>query len=383
MSWPADPASGPSWPQPVTRPYTRRGLRARQASGPIPSRSATPGRNPSTRASAAATRSSTTPGPSGCLRSTATRRRPRANSAGQAGRAGAGRSTASTSAPRPARSMAQNGPGPIPASSTIRTPWSGPMADIVGPAAGDGRRAMGDVRFDGRVAIVTGAGGGLGREHALLLASRGAKVVVNDFGGGDVVISNAGILRDKAFHNLTPELLDPVLDVHLKGAFHVLRPAWVKMREAGYGRVLVTASNAGILGNFGQSNYGAAKMGLVGLARVLAQEGPRHNIKANVLAPIARTRMTEELLAPKLDPGLVAPVAAWLVSEECPVTGEIYSAGGGRVARFFIGLTEGYANPALTLEDVRDQFDQIRDEAGYSVPTGVADELSGLLERLR
>jgi len=293
---------------------------------------------------------------------------------------------------------------------------------------------MGDVRFDGRVAIVTGAGGGLGREHALLLASRGAKVVVNDLGGGtdgtgasagpaertakeiedlggvavadassvatveggqaivdtaldafggvDVVISNAGILRDKAFHNLTPELLDPVLDVHLKGAFHVLRPAWVKMREAGYGRVLVTASNAGILGNFGQSNYGAAKMGLVGLARVLAQEGPRHNIKANVLAPIARTRMTEELLAPKLDPGLVAPVAAWLVSEECPVTGEIYSAGGGRVARFFIGLTEGYANPALTLEDVRDHVDEIRHEKGYTVPTGVADEMSALVQRL-
>jgi hypothetical protein len=154
------------------------------------------------------------------------------------------------------------------------------------------------------------------------------------------------------------------------------------MREAGYGRVLVTASNAGILGNFGQSNYGAAKMGLVGLARVLAQEGPRHNIKANVLAPIARTRMTEELLAPKLDPGLVAPVAAWLVSEECPVTGEIYSAGGGRVARFFIGLTEGYANPALTLEDVRDHVDEIRHEKGYTVPTGVADEMSALVQRL-
>jgi NAD(P)-dependent dehydrogenase (short-subunit alcohol dehydrogenase family) len=173
--------------------------------------------------------------------------------------------------------------------------------------------------------------------------------------------------------------------VHLKGAFHVIRPAWVKMREAGYGRVLVTASNAGILGNFGQSNYGAAKMGLVGLARVLAQEGARHNIKANVLAPIARTRMTEELLgplAPKLDPGLVAPVAAWLVSEECPVTGEIYSAGGGRVARFFVGLTEGYANPALTLEDVRDHFDEIRDETGYTVPSGVADEIATLARRL-
>jgi NAD(P)-dependent dehydrogenase (short-subunit alcohol dehydrogenase family) len=293
-------------------------------------------------------------------------------------------------------------------------------------------------RLKGKVAVVTGAGRNIGRAEALLLAQQGAKVVVNDLGGAtdgtgssagpaeqtvkeieglggvavadtstvataeggqaivdtalaafgrvDIVISNAGILRDKAFHNMTPELLDPVLDVHLKGAFHVIRPAWVKMREAGYGRVLVTASNAGILGNFGQTNYGAAKMGLVGLARVLAQEGARYSIKANVLAPIARTRMTEELLgplAPKLDPALVAPVAAWLVSEECPVTGEIYSAGGGRVARFFVGLTEGYANPALTLEDVRDHAGQIRDETGYSVPTGVADEISSLVERLR
>jgi NAD(P)-dependent dehydrogenase (short-subunit alcohol dehydrogenase family) len=296
---------------------------------------------------------------------------------------------------------------------------------------------MADIRFDGRVAIVTGAGGGLGREHALLLAARGAKVVVNDLGGAvdgsggsagpaertvkeieelggvavadastvatpeggqavvdtameafgrvDVVINNAGILRDKAFHNLTPELLDPVLDVHLKGAFHVTRPAWARMREAGYGRVLLTASNAGILGNFGQSNYGAAKMGLVGLARVLAQEGARYGIKANVLAPIARTRMTEELLgplAPKLDPRLVAPVAAWLVHEDCPVTGEVYSAGGGRVARFFVGLTEGYANPELTPEDVRDNFDRVRDETGYTVPTGVADEIGQLARRL-
>jgi NAD(P)-dependent dehydrogenase (short-subunit alcohol dehydrogenase family) len=296
---------------------------------------------------------------------------------------------------------------------------------------------MADIRFDGRVAIVTGAGGGLGREHALLLAARGAKVVVNDLGGAvdgtggsaepaertakelqglggvavadsntvatveggqaivdtaleafgrvDIVVNNAGVLRDKAFHNLTPELLDPVLDVHLRGAFHVTRPAWARMREVGYGRVLFTASNAGILGNFGQSNYGAAKMGLVGLARVLAQEGARYGIKANVLAPIARTRMTEELLgrlAPKLDPRLVAPVAAWLVHEDCPVSGEIYSVGGGRVARFFIGLTEGYVNPALTLEDVRDNFDRVRDEAGYTVPVGVAEEIGPLAQRL-
>ena len=296
---------------------------------------------------------------------------------------------------------------------------------------------MSELRFDGRVAIVTGAGGGLGREHALLLASRGAKVVVNDLGGAvdgtgasagpaeqvvkeiealgggavadtssvatpqggeaivataleafgqvDIVINNAGILRDKSFPNMAPELVDAVLDVHLRGAFNVTRPAWVRMKEAGYGRVLMTASNAGILGNFGQSNYGAAKMGLVGLARVLAQEGLRYGIKVNVLAPLARTRMTAELLGPiadKLDPALVAPVAAWLVHEDCPVSGEIYSAGGGRVARFFIGLTQGYVNPALTPEDVRDHFEQIRAETGYTVPTSANEEVQALYQRL-
>jgi NAD(P)-dependent dehydrogenase (short-subunit alcohol dehydrogenase family) len=296
---------------------------------------------------------------------------------------------------------------------------------------------MAEMRFDGRVAIVTGAGGGLGREHALLLAARGAKVVVNDLGGAtdgtgrsagpaeqtvneierlggvavadtnsvatpeggqavtdtaaeafgrvDVVINNAGILRDKAFHNLTPELLDPVLDVHLRGAFHVTRPAWARMREAGYGRVVLTSSNAGILGNFGQSNYGAAKMGLVGLARVLAQEGARYGIRVNVLAPIARTRMTQELLGPlaaRLDPRLVAPVAAFLAHEDCPVTGEIFSAAGGRVARFFVGLTEGVVDADLTVEAVRDNLDRIRDETGYAVHAGVAGELAQLVEKL-
>lgn len=294
---------------------------------------------------------------------------------------------------------------------------------------------MPDLSFENRVAVITGAGGGLGREHALLLASRGCQIVVNDLGGSvdgtggddgpaartakeitdlggvavpdtnsvatpeggeaiiqtaigafgriDIVINNAGILRDKTFHNMTDDLLTPVIDVHLKGAFYVTRPAFVKMREQSYGRILTTASNSGLLGNFGQSNYGAAKMGLVGLARVLASEGAKHNIKANVIAPVALTRMTEDIvgaMAPHVKPELVAPIAAWLVHEDCPVTGEIYSAAGGRIARFFIGLTQGYYNPDLTLEDVRDHFEEIRDEAGYIVPRFPNDEFSQLLK---
>ena len=294
---------------------------------------------------------------------------------------------------------------------------------------------MADLGFQDRVAIITGAGGGLGRQHALLLAERGAQIVVNDLGasvsgeggnegpahatakeindlggvavadtnsvatpeGGeaivqtaleafgrvDIVINNAGILRDKAFHNMTPDMVNPVIDVHLRGAFNVTRPAWIKMREQSYGRVLNTASNAGILGNFGQANYGAAKMGLVGLTRVLAQEGGKYNIKVNAIAPVAGTRMTEDLLGPlaeKLDPALVSPIAAWLVHEDCPVTGEVYSAAGGRIARFFIALTPGYYNPKLTVEDVRDHFGEIRREEGYTVPTGIADELGDLLK---
>ncbi len=146
-----------------------------------------------------------------------------------------------------------------------------------------------------------------------------------------------------------------------------------------------TASNAGILGNFGQTNYGAAKMGLVGLTRVLAQEGRKYDIKVNAIAPIARTRMTEELLGPlaeKLDPETVTPVVAWLVHEDCPVTGEIYSAGGGRVARFFVGMTKGWFDPDITMESVRDHFDEIRDEAGYTVPRGTNDEIKLVLDAL-
>ena len=296
-----------------------------------------------------------------------------------------------------------------------------------------------ELGFDGKVAIVTGAGGGLGREHALLLASRGAQVVVNDLGGAadgsgkgskgpaetvaseiedaggvavadtssvasdeggqaivdraldafgrvDIVINNAGILRDKTFQNMTADLRDPVLDVHLKGAFCVTRPAWVQMREQGYGRIVNTSSSAGVIGNFGQTNYGAAKMGLVGFTRVLAVEGAKYDIKANAITPIAKTRMTEELLGPlaeKVDPAQVAPVVAWLCHEDCPVTGEIYSVGGGRVARFFIGLTNGWYDANLTVEDVRDHFDEIRDESGYTVPTQTGDELQGLMKLLQ
>jgi NAD(P)-dependent dehydrogenase (short-subunit alcohol dehydrogenase family) len=297
---------------------------------------------------------------------------------------------------------------------------------------------MTDIGFDGRVAIVTGAGGGLGRQHALLMASRGARLVVNDLGGSvsgegadkgpaekvaqeirdaggeavsdgnsvstpdggeaivqtaidafgqiDIVVNNAGILRDKTFHNLTPDLLEPVLDVHLKGAFYVTKPAWVRMREQGYGRVVSTTSQSGVLGNFGQSNYGAAKMGLVGFTRVLALEGAKHNIKANAIAPVARTRMTEDLMgaaAEKLDPELVSPVVAWLASEDCSVTGEVFTVAAGRVARFFIGMTKGYFNPNLTVEDVRDHLGAIRDEDGYMVPASSSEETAFLFKVLQ
>jgi NAD(P)-dependent dehydrogenase (short-subunit alcohol dehydrogenase family) len=281
------------------------------------------------------------------------------------------------------------------------------------------------LRFDGQTAIITGAGGGLGREYALLLAQRGAAVVVNDvsgehaqrvvaeivdvggsaiastesvataeggdrlvkaalaeFGGLEIVVNNAGILRDKAFHNLTPDLLEPVLDVHLRGAFFVTRPAWEHMRERSYGRVINTSSNSGILGNFGQSNYGAAKAGLVGLTRVLATEGRRFNIHANVIAPSAHTAMTEGLLEPDiaaaLGPAAVAPVVAWLAHRDCEVSGEVYTAGGGRVARFFTGLTPGYFSPALTPEQVADHVSTIRDPEGYTIPDAPIEEIEQL-----
>ena len=210
---------------------------------------------------------------------------------------------------------------------------------------------MSDVRFDDRVAIVTGAGGGLGRAHALLLASRGAKVVVNDLGGGrdgtgapssemankvveeikaaggeavadahgvdtaeggeaivktaldafgkvDIVIANAGILRDRAFHNLTEEDWDKIFAVHVKGSFNVVQPAFRVMRQNNYGRIIVTTSNAGLYGNFGQANYSSAKTAVLGFASTLELEGAKYNIKANVIAPVAASRLTEDVMPP-------------------------------------------------------------------------------------
>ncbi len=297
------------------------------------------------------------------------------------------------------------------------------------------------IEFQDRVAIVTGAGRGLGASHARLLASRGAAVVVNDSGvaadgsgaetrpadevvaeiteaggtavadyssvaepaGGeavvatavdeygrmDILVNNAGILRDKAFHNLEWPDVDAVLDVHLRGSFFVTRPALRVMREQSYGRIVMTASNAGILGNFGQSNYGAAKMGVVGLANVLKLEGAKYNIRVNVLAPVARTRMTEQLLGPvaeKLDPEMVSPVVAFFCSEECAFTGEIWSVAGGNVSRFFIARTTGYFKPPaegpLSVEDVAANVDRIRDEADYSVLGSATEELQALAPRL-
>jgi NAD(P)-dependent dehydrogenase (short-subunit alcohol dehydrogenase family) len=300
---------------------------------------------------------------------------------------------------------------------------------------------LSDIRFDGRVAVITGAGGGLGKTYALELARRGASVVVNDLGGSmdgtgggssmadttvkeiteaggkavanydsvatpeggqaivqtaldefgkvDILINNAGILRDKSFLKLEPAHLEAVIDVHLKGAFFVSQPAFASMKENGYGRIVMTSSGAGVFGNFGQSNYGAAKMGLIGLMNVLAVEGAKHDIKVNSIAPIAKTRLTEQLLGPMadaLDPKFVTPLVTYLCSDRCELTHEIFDVGGGRYARIFVGMGKGWVAPKGTVpkaEDIFDHIDVIRDQEGYTVPDSIADETKAIVEALK
>jgi NAD(P)-dependent dehydrogenase (short-subunit alcohol dehydrogenase family) len=284
---------------------------------------------------------------------------------------------------------------------------------------------MPTMTFDDRVAIITGAGGGLGRCHALEFARRGAHVVVNDLGtsvdgsgasssaaqavvdeitaaggsaiantdsvatyeGGqaivaaatdafgrvDVLVNNAGILRDAAFKNLTTEHVDAVLQVHLHGAFHVTRAAWPVMREQNYGRIIMTTSGSGLFGQFGQANYGAAKTGLIGLMNVLAIEGVRDNIRVNAVSPIARTRMTEDTMAEvvkDLDPEKVTPVVVYLGHEDCDRTAHIYRVGGSKVSRVFIAVTEGIDDPALTPESMAAAIEQIDDPAEFTIRGG-------------
>lgn len=278
-----------------------------------------------------------------------------------------------------------------------------------------------EIRFDGRVAIVTGAGGGLGRVYALDLARRGARVVVNDLGGPrdgsgegsstpaqkvvdeikaaggeavanydnvataeggenivrtaldnygtvDILINNAGILRDKSFAKMEPDTWQAVIDVHLNGAYNVTRPAFKVMREKGYGRIIMTTSAAGLYGNFGQTNYSAAKMGLVGFMNTLKLEGRKYNIKVNTVAPLAASRLTEDVLPAelldKVKPEFVSPLVLYLCSERCPVSGYIYNAGMGCFNRAAVvtgpGAVVGDPDSIPTAEQVAAGLDRIK-----------------------
>jgi NAD(P)-dependent dehydrogenase (short-subunit alcohol dehydrogenase family) len=273
----------------------------------------------------------------------------------------------------------------------------------------------------GRVAVITGAGGGLGRQHAKLFAQQGAKVVVNDLGGErdgtgsgsamadavvdeitqaggeaianydnvatvagggriiqtaldafgqvDIVVNNAGILRDKSFHKMTTEQWDAVLRVHLYGAFHVTRAAWPYMRDQRFGRVIVTTSTSGLFGNFGQANYSAAKLGMVGLINTLAVEGMRYNVTANAIAPLANTRMTADVLPDderlQLDPAYASPLVVHLASEECEDTGTITLASGGHYARIAFMQARGVEfDHVPTVEELSLAWSEIIDLTG-------------------
>ena len=278
---------------------------------------------------------------------------------------------------------------------------------------------MADIRFDGKVAIVTGAGGGLGRQHALELARRGAKVVVNDLGGSmdgsggsseaaqrvveevkafggeaiangssvtddvgvahmvkqtmdqwgriDILIANAGILRDKSFSKMEIADFELVLNVHLLGTVKPAKAVWEIMRAQNYGRIVVTTSSSGLYGNFGQSNYGAAKLGIIGFMNTIKLEGQKNNVHINAISPVAATRMTENIMPPamldRLKPEYVTPGVVYLASEEAP-TGVILAAGAGVFALARIYETEGVnlGEGGLSAEEVRDNWAKIADE---------------------
>lgn len=293
------------------------------------------------------------------------------------------------------------------------------------------------IRFDNRVAIVTGAGGGIGRAYALELAKRGACVVVNDLGasrdgsghsdaaravvaeiealggeaipdGGsvtdaeamramaaaaaarwgriDILINNAGVLRDKSFAKMTPEDFAFVVDVHLIGSANATKAVWETMREQSYGRILMTASSTGLFGNFGQANYGAAKLGLAGLTKTLHLEGAKHGIRVNTIAPVAGTRMTEDIFPEAafaaFAPENVAPAALFLVSEEAP-SNMIVGAGAGVVQAAYVTLTQGAVLREATPEAVAAQWAEITDRTGEIVPGSGAEQTMAILAKLQ
>lgn len=291
------------------------------------------------------------------------------------------------------------------------------------------------IRFDDKVVIVTGAGGGLGRAHALLFARHGARVVVNDLGGSaqgegasrsaadqvveeirqaggtavanhdsvtdgekivqqaldgfgrlDVVINNAGILRDKSFHKMDDADWDSVYRVHVEGAYKVTRAAWPYMREQGYGRVIFTSSTSGIYGNFGQSNYGMAKLGLYGLTRTLALEGRKSNILVNAIAPTGATRMTEGLIPPQifeqLKPELVSPLVVYLASERCQETAGLFEVGGGWMGKVRWERSRGAGfDPAAGFE-AEDVAARWADICNFDNATHPADNMQALQDMM-
>jgi len=292
-----------------------------------------------------------------------------------------------------------------------------------------------ELGFDNRVAVITGAGRGLGRTYALLLASRGAKVVVNDTGGSlkgegssagpadevvaeirsaggeavacsasvstpdgasaivksaldhygriDILIHNAGIVRAASLKQMTLEDFDAVLDVHLRGAFLIVRSAFVPMCKAGYGRVVLTSSIGGLYGNHRVANYGVAKAGLIGLSNVVALEGAAEGVKCNLIVPGAVTRMAEGLdtsAYPPMSPELVAPVVGWLAHESCSISGEMLISIAGRVAKAFIGESRGVYRGAWSIEQIAEQMDAIRDTDAPFIPAVVP---SGHVDHIR